>query len=170
MEFNNRVLKELSDEEGVKTTVYTCTAGHLTIGIGHNLDTCPVDNIIGRHLRMGDSITHDELVKIFNYDVAHMEDLLDKYLSWWRDLPTFSRYVILSLCFNMGIGGLVSTNPIKYNGLRGFPTTLRKLQASDWNGAASGLEDSKWYTQVGIRGKKLCTILRTQKFPDGSEE
>ena len=96
-----------------------------------------------------------------------MEHLLDEYLSWWRDLPDFAQYVILSLCFDMGVGGKISTNPLRYNGLRGFPNTLKCFMNKDWEGAASGLESSKWYTQVGRRGKKLCTILRTGEFPDG---
>ena len=67
----------------------------------------------------------------------------------------------------MGIGGKISTNPIRYNGLRGFPNTLACFQKGDWAGAAVGLESSRWYNQVGTRGKKLCTILRTGQFPDG---
>lgn len=164
---NERILKELSNEEGVEYKVYDDTRGFKTVGIGHNLDAESVDHIIGRHIGRGDTITQAELKLIFDHDVEKMKNSLDEKLSWWRDLPDFAQYVILSLCFNMGIGGKISDNPVKYNGLRGFTNTLANFQAHKWEDVAKGLEGSKWYKQVKSRGVKLTKILRTGKFPDG---
>ena len=164
---NQRILKELSQEEGVRYDAYYCTAGHLTIGIGHNLEAEPVDKLIGRKLTSHSRIDQHELEIIFNHDIKKMEADLDKHLSWWRDLPPFAQYVMLSLCFNMGIGGQVSKFPPKFNGLRGFQNTLARIKAQDWRGAVAGLQSSKWYKQVGNRGPKICNILLTGKFPDG---
>lgn len=167
---NTRILEELSDEEGVKYKVYLCTANHNTVGIGHNLDAEPVDNIIGRHLPNNGTITQHELELIFEHDISKMKADLDAKLPWWKDLPVFAQYVILSLTFNMGIGGQIQKKPVKYNGLRGFVNTLAKFQSHDWEAAAAGLEKSKWFKQVGRRGKKLTNILRSGKFPDGKSE
>lgn len=164
---SERILKELADEEGVEYKVYLCTAGHRTIGIGHNLDAEPIDKLIGRKLNKNGTITQDELELIVDHDVEKVKNQLDQYLPWWRDLPDFAQYVLISLTFNMGIGTKVSNNPVKYNGLRGFVNTLNRFQVQDWEGAALGLERSKWYSQVKRRGRKITTILRTGKFPDG---
>ncbi len=167
---NERVLKELALEEGIRYTTYRCTAGYLTIGIGHNLDAEPIDHLIGRKLSLNPRLTKSELILVFNHDVEKVKRQLDQHLPWWRGCPSFAQYVLISLCFNMGIGGLVRRNPPKYNGLRGFVNTLKRFEAHDWNGAARGLENAKWYRQVGNRGPKICNILRYQRFPDGLKE
>jgi lysozyme len=165
-----RLVKELSQEEGVEHTIYKCTAGHKTIGIGHNLDAENIDKIIGRKLADNPKLSDAEIKLVFQHDLNKVTNDLDSKLPWWRNLPVPAAYVVLSLTFNMGIGGQISKNPIKYNGLRGFVNTLKEFEEHDFKAAAAGLRASKWFKQVGRRGVKITTILETGKFPDGKSE
>ncbi|MDP3115142.1 MAG: glycoside hydrolase family protein, partial [Candidatus Cloacimonadaceae bacterium] len=46
--------------------------------------------------------------------------------------------VLLNMCFNLGIGGLM-----------GFNNTLAFIAAGDWERAANGMLASMWAKQVG---------------------
>lgn len=166
----DRIMKEISQEEGVKNTVYKCTAGFRTIAVGHNLDAESIDSIIGRKLSSNPKLSDNEIKIVFEHDLNKVIGQLDRTMKWWKDLPIFAQYCLISLCFNMGIGGMIKRNPLKYNGLLGFTNTLKAFAEERWNDAAEGLESSKWYKQVGLRGPKIVKILKTGKFPDGKSE
>jgi lysozyme len=158
------VFRELAKEEGIRYSIYKCTAGHDTIGIGHNLDVENVDDIIGRKITKTIKLTSSEVEKIFFHDLDQVINDLNKNISWWSSLPDFAQYVLISLCFNLGIGGKISNNPIRYNGLLGFQNTLTAFKNQQWESVATNLEKSKWCSQVGNRCKKLTNILRTQQI------
>lgn len=165
-----RIYKELSQEEGVRYKIYKCTAGHDTIGIGHNLDASSIDSIIGRRLDLNPVLSEDEVKKVFKSDLDVVSKQLDQNLPWWSSLPVFAQYALISLCFNMGIGKKISSNPLKYNGLLGFRNTLKAFEERRWADAASGLKASTWYKQVGNRGPKIVSIVAAGVFPDNKTE
>jgi lysozyme len=165
-----RIYKELSQEEGVIMTKYKCSAGHWTVGVGHNLDAEGIDDIIGRVFNDKPMLTGDELKKVFQHDLNKVTADLDRELPWWRDQPVFSQYVLISLVFNMGIGKKIKSNPDTYTGFLGFRNTIKSFTNQSWKGVAYGLTRSRWYKQVGNRGKKLVGIIATGTFPDGQSE
>jgi lysozyme len=151
-----RIYKELSQEEGVRYLPYKDTVGIWTVGLGHNMQAMPVANIIHRPFGNGDKLTPDESAMLFRRDLTNVFNDLDKRLPWWRDNDAARQYVLISLCFNLGIAGLIQ-----------FKNTLAAYQSKNWTKVVSGLKQSKWYKQVAARGPKLCNIITSGTFPDG---
>lgn len=148
------IYKQLAEEEGVRLKVYKCTANHNTVGLGHNLDALSVKSIIGREVGSGGTITEAESMKIFEFDLLSVLHSLHKNISWFSTLDPALQYVLISLAFNMGIGGLMQ-----------FKNTLKAFQANNTTNIINGLSSSKWSKQVPNRAKKLLNIVRTRSFP-----
>jgi len=149
----NTLKKELTDEEGLKYRPYKCTAGHWTIGIGHNIDAMPIDDIIGRKYSLSITLTKKEVDDIFLHDLNNVLNDLADHIPWFDELPGYQQYVMISLVFNLGIGGLLK-----------FKNTLKSWSKGNIDGVIYGLRNSKWYRQVGRRSPKLIGILANQEI------
>lgn len=130
------LLAELKRDEGVRLKPYTDTVGKLTIGVGRNLSDV--------------GISDDECTSMLENDIARTAASLDAKLPWWRDLDPVRQRVILNMCFNMGIAGLMT-----------FVNTLAFVKSGNWSAAANGMLASKWATQVGARAQRLAQMMRT---------
>src|SRR5574343_1695210 len=144
------IVKALTVEEGLRLIVYTCTAGHPTIGIGHNLNAMPVDKIIGRPLGKSKTITKDEAYKIFYYDLNKLLIDINREIPWFKDLDATLQYVLISMAFNMGIYGLLK-----------FKNTLNAFKTGNKEGMISGMSSSKWAKQVPNRARRLINMVKT---------
>jgi lysozyme len=131
----DRLVAELTRDEGLRLRAYKCPAGKTTIGIGRNLDDL--------------GITRAEAEALCRNDIARVEAELDARLPWWRGLDEVRQRVIANMAFNLGTAGLL-----------GFKNTLRKVEAGDYLGAAQGMLSSKWAAQVGPRALRLATMMR----------
>lgn len=122
--------------EGLRLKPYTCPSGKLTIGYGHNLE----DNGITKE--MAEDLLYLDL------EVANME--------CYAKIPCYSilddgrRFVLLDMCFNMGINKLLT-----------FKKMLSALNKKDFVEAKKQLLDSKYARQVGNRAQVLARILET---------
>ena len=121
--------------EGLRLKTYTCTAGKLTIGYGHNLD----DN----------GISKDMAEFILQRDIEDAEAHLKQYF-WFEDLDPGRRAAITDMMFNLG-----STR------FSGFHNMIIALGEGDFETAAKEAEDSKWFKQVGKRGETIVRIIRS---------
>jgi lysozyme len=148
------IYTQLAEEEGLRLKVYKCTAGFNTVGIGHNLDALQTRNIIGRDVLANGTITDVEAQKIFEYDLTSVLRSLHKNISFFSKLDAALQYVLISLAFNMGIGGLMQ-----------FKNTLKAFDANNTTNIINGLSSSKWSKQVPNRAKKLMNIVRSRTFP-----
>jgi lysozyme len=137
----DKLYKLLDGHEGRKRKMYKCSAGYNTIGVGHNLDANPISD---RAIQV-----------ILEDDVADVIAQLDAQLPWWRDNDEVRQAALIDLCFNLGIGTL-----------RTFRNTLAAWQAGDFDAAAIGLENSKWYSQVGRRGPRVVSMVRNGTWPE----
>jgi lysozyme len=133
-----RLIDQIRLHEGSRSKPYKDTVGKLTIGVGRNLDDV--------------GLFDDEIELLLINDLKRFERSLDKSLPWWRDLDEVRQRVILDMCFNMGLGGLL-----------GFKNTLAKIKAHDWAGARRGMLQSKWAKQVGARATRLADMMLTGK-------
>lgn len=133
-----RLIDQILLHEGKRNKPYRDTVGKLTIGVGRNLDAV--------------GLFDDEIELLLINDLKRFERSLDKALPWWRDLDEIRQRVILDMCFNMGLGGLL-----------GFKNTLAKIKAHDWAGARRGMLQSKWAKQVGARATRLADMMLTGK-------
>jgi len=132
----NRIKAQLVRHEGLRLKPYLCTAGKLTIGIGRNLDDR--------------GISQKEAYAMPERDIHDCEQwLIDEIPEIYNKLDEVRQSVLLNMCFNLGIKGLL-----------GFNNTLAFISAGDWERAANGMLASKWAKQVGMRAIELSELMR----------
>jgi lysozyme len=135
----DRIKEQLVRHEGLRLKPYRCTAGKLTIGIGRNLDDC--------------GITQSEAYVMLINDIMNCEkQLQSKIPDIYNGLDEVRKSVLLNMCFNLGI-----------NGLLGFKNTLAFVKAGDWERAANNMLVSRWAKQVGRRAIELSELMRKGK-------
>lgn len=135
----NRIKAQLVRHEGLRLKPYRCTAGKLTIGIGRNLDDR--------------GISQKEAYAMLERDILDFEQqLLDEIPDVYTGLDEVRQSVLLNMCFNLGMKGLLE-----------FKNTLGFVSAGDWERAANGMLASKWAKQVGMRAIELSELMRKGK-------
>lgn len=130
-----RLIQQLSMDEGLRLKPYIDTVGKITIGIGRNLTD--------------GGITATEALSLCNNDLDTVEAELNSRFPWWTTLSEERREVLANMCFNMGIGKLF-----------GFQNMLTALKAGDYETAAAEMLNSGWASQVGDRAKRLATTMK----------
>ena len=121
--------------EGLNLRPYTCPTGHLTIGYGHNLE-----NGISKQ-------TADFMLK---EDLQKAQEEVSQAWPWWGSLDEVRQFVLVDMCFNMGLGKL-----------RTFKKFLWALCRHDYTAAAKEMLDSRWAVQVGHRARELAEMMQT---------
>ena len=135
----NRIKAQLVRHEGLRLKPYRCTAGKLTIGIGRNLDDC--------------GISQSEAYIMLINDIMNCEKQLQaKIPDIYNGLDEVRKSVLLNMCFNLGISGLL-----------GFKNTLEFIKVGDWERAANNMLVSRWAKQVGRRAIELSELMRKGK-------
>ena len=122
--------------EGLELKPYRCTAGHLTIGIGRNLDDRGITEDEARFLCQNDvDIVEQELTRKFPFIVG------------FGDVRT---RVLLDMAFNLGVPRLSA-----------FSNMWGALEEGDYKQAAVEMLDSRWARQVGRRATNLSQMMET---------
>ena len=121
--------------EGEVLTPYKDTQGILTIGVGHNLEH-------------GISAAASDF--IFKEDVDKAEALLSAKCPVFAQLDANRQIVLLDLCFNLGINGLLS-----------FKKMLNALAVKNYQQAAKELMNSRYAKQVPVRAAESRDVLIT---------
>ena len=122
--------------EGLRLKPYTCPAGKLTIGYGHNLD----DN----------GITEDIAVRMLDADLMAAENEVRAKFSSYNKLNEARQFVLTDMAFNMGIVKLLT-----------FKKMFAALAKGEYPTAAREMLNSKWAVQVGNRAKVLAEIMKS---------
>lgn len=108
--------KDLASREGRRLKAYRCSAGVLTIGVGHtSMAGLP-------KVTPGLTITAEECEEIFIRDLKKYEAAVNKAVKVPLTQNQFD--ALVSLCFNIGTGAFAKS------------TLVRKLNAGDYEGAA----------------------------------
>lgn len=120
MTFYDTIKTQLIEHEGRKRYPYRCPAGHLTIGIGRNLNKNPltekeIDFLFRRDL---DDAVKD-LEKIFGHD--------------FMDFSPARRVALTDMRFNLGASGFHT-----------FVQMIGAIKAGNWDRAAEEALNSKW--------------------------
>jgi len=131
------IVENLKVEEGYSARVYHCTAGHLTIGFGRNVD------------KSGLGISEEEATVLLKNDVVRTIDEVRQRWPWFDDLNKAAREVMVELCFQLGAPRL-----------SGFVKCLAALEAGHNDTAAAELLDSKFAGQVPARANRLANKLQ----------
>ena len=122
--------------KGGKFFPYTCPAGKLTIGYGHNLENNGITPAQAQQLLVDDAI-------------QAMRDASDLVPNWLK-LSYVRQNVMTNMSYNMG-KTTFST----------FKKFLKAVNDGDYNTAAKEMQNSLWYSQVGPRGERLRQEMLT---------
>lgn len=139
---------ELRRDEGVRYSIYLDTAGIPTVGVGHNCQVAPLP------ASWACPLTDAQINQLLSGDIASTLEKLDRSLPWWRGMDEVRQRVIANMCFNLGIGTLLT-----------FKNTLAAMQRGSYSVAAAGMLNSKWATQVGARATRLARAMETGVMP-----
>ena len=146
MDESNEILLigELRRDEGVRYVPYNDTMGIPTVGVGHNLKTSPLPDVWSYPL------TDDQVNSLLSQDLQAVYKGLTDNLPWWLFLDAVRQRVLANMCFNLGIGKLLT-----------FQNTLRFAKNGQFTQAAQGMLESVWAKQVGDRAIRLSGMMRT---------
>ena len=136
---NERLIQLLKRHEGFRSKPYTDTTGHLSIAYGRNLSE------VGISQQEGEFLLYNDLMR------AH-EDCL-RNIPVYQHLDEVRCAVLVDMCFNMGIHGLLQ-----------FVGTLQAISNGDYDIAAEHMLNSLWASQVGNRAVEDVTMMRTGEW------
>jgi lysozyme len=131
----------ISDHEGLKLKMYKDSVGKTTIGYGRNLQDNGITRLEAEMLREADLISAYEIARRLTPGFQH--------------LSAPRQAVVVDMAFNLGEPRL-----------RQFVRFFAALGRQDFKTAAAEMVDSRWYTQVGRRGKRLARIMETDTLKD----
>jgi len=134
-----RLKSTLIKHEGIRYKPYRCTANHLTIGVGRNLDDC--------------GISHSEAMLLLDNDIALAIGICSILFKNFKQLDDVRQEVLINMAFNLGQSRL---------GM--FRKLIAAVEACDFEEAAIQMERSAWYKQVGNRAKQLVCMMRTGEY------
>jgi len=137
------IFEQLLRDEGFSPYPYKDTRGHLTCGIGHNLDANPLP---GETYPMSLYRAKEILVS----DVAITWAELHGALPWIITLPDAIAGVLANMGFDLGVRGLLE-----------FRHMLADVHSGEYAAAATEMQQSLWYNQVGDRAKRLVQQMAT---------
>ena len=140
-----RVMEQLTIDEGKVLEVYLCSENHPTVGIGHLiLKTDPEHGA-----DVGTPITEERCEELFMKDldiaISECEAL---YGDSWSGFPGEVQEILINMLFNLG-------RPT----LSRFVNFGKALEEGDWKTAATEGLDSRWARQVGARADRLMSRL-----------
>lgn len=131
-----QVISNLKKHEGLSLTLYKCPAGKLTIGYGHNIED------IG--------ITEDVAELLLQQDAFIAAKQVSSNIDCFYSLTEARQYVLIDMCFNMGLSKLMQ-----------FKKMLRALDLGDYKTAAKEMLNSKWAVQVKSRANYLACVMQS---------
>jgi lysozyme len=120
--------------EGVRLKAYRDSVGLTTIGVGRCLDT--------------KGISLAEAMFLLDDDMAEVQQQVAQNIAFYGRLSEARQAVLLDLCFNLGLVGLLK-----------FTHFLSNLENGAYQTAAQDLGNSLWAKQVGPRCADLQRLV-----------
>lgn len=124
----------LQRHEGYRTKLYVDSLGVETIGYGHNLHKPLSKRVIDL---------------MFQEDVADAKNECLHAFPWFSELSEARQWVLINMCFNMGLPRLL-----------GFKKFLQAMALGDYDTAANEMLDSLWAKQTKGRALELAQLIR----------
>lgn len=136
---------DLIRDEGLRLRTYRCTAGHLTIGVGHKLT--PRDRV-----GEGDTISLEAAGLYLSRDIATAMGTAATVFGRDRfeGMTDARQRAVVNMIFNLG-----STK------FGGFARMITAIKSRQWDDAARECLDSAYARQVGDRAKRVAHQLKT---------
>lgn len=129
-------LKVYDDADGTPIGPKVLVKGHPTIGVGRALDT--------------QGITPSEADYLLAGDIYRVEAQAEKFFPWYMNLSDARKAVILSMLFQLGLGGV-----------EGFHEFLLAVEHQNWSRAAAEMKSSLWAQETPSRANRLAEQMET---------
>ena len=143
---NKDVLREeIAEDEGCKYEIYLDHLGLPTTGIGHLITES--DEEYGKPV--GTVVEQARVKQLFNLDMAVTIDECKVLYPDFDDLPEECQHIIANMMFNMGRPRLSKFKDMK-----------AAVDARDFHAAGAAMIDSRWYTQVPNRARRLVDRMK----------
>lgn len=127
----------LERHEGKRTKPYKCSAGKLTVGIGHNLEDSDLPEFI--------------IQGLLAHDIERSIKICEILFPNWRAIPEDKQLVLVNMAFQLGGRGLGK-----------FVKMILAVNMRIWGEAADQMLDSKWFKHdTPGRAKELADIMRS---------
>ena len=149
------LIKQLTEDEGYRESVYQCTAGYDTVGIGFalkDLEFTPEEaydlvlwQIQNSTITMG--LQDSQLILAKKIGSLHLS--LAKRFDFYDDLPPMIKNVLVNMSYQMGV-----------NGVSKFRKMITNMKDENWSKAADEMLDSLWARQTSNRANRLAAIVR----------
>ena len=135
-----QLMEELEQDEGRVNSIYVCTAGKPTFGVGHMIT--PSDPEYGQP--EGTPVSEERVASVFMDDVANtLEDCRRLYPNF-DNIPQEAQLILGNMMFNLG-----------YPRLKGFRRLKVAIGQEQWENAAAEMADSAWHRQLPRRSGRL---------------
>ena len=141
----DKLREELAEDEGCKYEIYLDHLGLPTFGIGHLITKN--DPEYGKDV--GTVIEQSRVQSAFNLDITVTIEDCHRLYKDFDDLPEEAQLIIANMMFNLG-----------YPRLSKFKGMKAGVDARSWSDAADEMVDSRWYTQVPNRARRLVDRMR----------
>ena len=141
----DKLREEIAEDEGCKYEIYLDHLGICTTGVGHMITEA--DEEYGKPV--GTVVEQERVRQLFALDIAVTLDECRVLYDDFDDLPEECQHIIANMMFNMGRPRLSKFKDMK-----------AAVDARSWNLAADAMVDSRWYTQVPNRARRLVDRMR----------
>ena len=137
---------EIKADEGRKHSIYKCTAGEYTFGIGHKIK--PYDPEFGKP--EGTFVMPMRVEEAFENDIKIcLNDCRDVF-SGFDIFPTEVQKILANMMFQLGI-----------NRFRKFKKMIAAIDDQNWSLAADEMRDSLWNKQTPARSERLISRMKS---------
>ena len=140
-----KLREELEIDEGVEYEIYKDHLGYPTFGVGHLI----LESDPEHGEEMGTPVSKERVIEAFESDVKIVVEDCKVLYPDFDDLPEECQHIIANMMFNLGRPRLSK-----------FEMMKAAVDARDFNAAAAQMVDSKWYTQVPNRARRLVDRMR----------
>jgi len=141
----DKLREELAEDEGCKYEIYLDHLGLATFGIGHLITKN--DPEYGKNV--GTVIEQGRVQSAFNLDITVTIEDCHRLYKNFDELPEEVQLIVANMMFNLG-----------YPRLSKFKGMKAEVDAKSWSSAADEMVDSRWYTQVPNRARRLVDRMR----------
>ncbi|MBN1567947.1 MAG: glycoside hydrolase family protein [Acidobacteria bacterium] len=135
----------IKQEEGLRLKPYRCPTGHWTVGYGHNLEA--------HGESIPERITLDQAEEYLTADIIRASADCYSHIENFSNLSDARQAVLVSMCFQMGISGLMK-----------FRRMLAAIKREDWSDAAAQMMDSKWARQTPARAMRQAQMMISEEW------
>ena len=141
----DRLREEIAEDEGCKYEIYLDHLALPTCGVGHLI----TENDEEHGQPVGTVVEQERVRQLFALDIAVTVDECQGLYPGFDELPEECQHIIANMMFNMGRPRLSAFKGMKSG-----------VDAKDWDKAADEMVDSRWYTQVPNRARRLVDRMR----------